>query len=82
MSLSQLKPGNKTPPTGRLKQQTFISHRPGGWTSRIKAPADLVPVRNSGLAGGRLLAVSSRGLSSVCAHGGQETEEKIGRAHV
>lgn len=52
----------KIPYTGWLKQQTFISHRPGDWTSRIKAPAGWHLVRNKFLvADGWRLSVPSLG---------------------
>ena len=33
---------NKTPQTGRLKQQNFISHSSGVWKTKSKVLADLV----------------------------------------
>lgn len=30
-------------PARRLKQETFVSHSAGGWKSKIKSPADVVP---------------------------------------
>ena len=33
---------NKVPETGWLKEQKFISHGSGGWTSEVKVPAGLI----------------------------------------
>ena len=35
------------PPAGWLKQETLISHSAGGWKSKIKLPANVVPGERS-----------------------------------
>ena len=50
---------SRIPQTRSLKPQTFISHCSGGWKSKIRVPAALVPVRAPLLAS--LLAVSTHG---------------------
>ena len=51
---------NKIPGTGWAKPLRLISHSPGGWKFKIRAPP--------WLADGRRLAVSSHGLFSMCLH--------------
>lgn len=69
---------NKVPQTGHLKQWTFISHSPGGWTSKVKAPADGASIEGSlpgscciltcGRGEGALWDRYSKGTNSI--HGG------------
>lgn len=59
---------NKIPQAGQLKQQKLISHRCRGWKSQTKAQQAWFLMR--ALPSLQTATLSSRGLSSKCAHGG------------